>query len=158
MTKKEKLIISGTNFARKALNIDENFWILISDINHFIDINHSGLYDKENFLIRYNKSWIRKSNNERILKCSFHEVFHAFQHQELLKRKLGLKTKFTCDELNQIELEFRDEVYLNNKWEDNLVEQQAETFANELYTIFVSNNYEIDKFITKYLNLFPNLE
>ncbi len=55
MTKNEKLVLDATEYARSFLNIDDELLVLINDINHFESINHSALYDKDNFLIRYNK-------------------------------------------------------------------------------------------------------
>src|SRR5690554_7302302 len=128
---KYKLIISFTNYARKLLNIDENLWVLISDENHFVSNEHSGLYDKLNFLIRYNKGWIKTASNSEIIKCAFHEVFHCLQHQELIKKSLGISSSiFTSEELEQMEFEFKDENYMLNNWENMLVEKQAEYFSD----------------------------
>lgn len=54
MSKNEKLVLDATEYARLFLNIDDGLWILINDIDHFESINHIALYDKDNFLIRYN--------------------------------------------------------------------------------------------------------
>ena len=149
--KKEKIIISATNFAREILNIDENLWVFINNENHFISSSHSGLYDKEYFLIRFNSKWLKNASQEKIIKCAFHEVFHAFQHQEIIKRIIGFESLvFNYDELDLMEKEFDDENYNLNNWESYLVEKQAEEFSNKLYCEFKKNFKSIEDFMNKY--------
>ncbi|WP_026391279.1 hypothetical protein [Haploplasma modicum] len=158
MNTNNKLVISATNYARVKLNLDENFWVVISEGKHFLSNNHSGMYDKNHFLIRYNEEWLKNSTSEKTIKCAFHEVFHAFQHQEIIKRKLGLESiYFTNEELDKIEYEFQDEVYNVDKWESFLIEQQAEYFSDYLYSIFIKNNDTLSV-IKEYYELFENVK
>lgn len=158
MINKEKLIISACNYAREKINLDENFWVLISEDVHFNDSQHSGLYDKERFLIRFNQGWIKQATYEEILKCAFHEVFHAFQHQEIIKKNLGYTSLFFTDEEFYImEFEFKDENYDVNKWETLLIEKQSEYFSEILYQEIDKNFKNYKNIITKYYNLFPNI-
>ena len=46
----EKLIISATNYARETIGITESLWVFINNSIMFESIDHSGMYDKENFL------------------------------------------------------------------------------------------------------------
>lgn len=159
MLDKEKTIISVTNYARKRLGLDKHFWVLISDINHFKSKDHSGLYDKERFLIRFNKSWIKEASIESLLKCSFHEVFHAFQHQEILKSTIGLKSDFfSMNELKIMKKEFEDENYNLEMWPTYLIEEQAEVFALLLYSEIKKEYDDMNKIVDKYYTMFPNIE
>ncbi len=155
----EKLIISATNYAREFLNIDEELWVFINDSKHFMGINHSALYDKENFIIRFNKDWLINATEDNILKTAFHEVFHVFQHTCLLEIELGYNRGiFTNNELEKMKHEFLDENYSTElgQYENLLIEQQAETFAHEFYKTFKSefNNIcgLIEKYNEKYIN------
>lgn len=157
----EKLIISATNYARSVIGIDESLWVFINDGKIFKSINHSGMYDKEHFVIRYNRDWLKTAEFERIIKCAFHEVFHVVQHAELIVRKHGIKSKVFSDaELDQLEFEFMDENYSDSHhaWGSHLAEQQADSFADELYGKFIKNYQNTDDFIAKYYEMYPNKE
>src|SRR5690606_34662171 len=89
---KEKLIISATNFAREKTNVDPALWVFVNKGNIFKSINHSGLFEKDTFVIRFNRDWIKIASEEQIIKTAFHETFHAVQQQALVGRTLGLKS------------------------------------------------------------------
>lgn len=132
----EKLVLEATEYARDLLNIDKDLWVFINEINHFKGIYHSALYDKDNFLIRYNKEWLKTAQKENIIKTAFHEVFHVLQHACIVESDLGIDHGiFTKEELKQMKHEFLDENYSmeKGKYETLLIEIQAETFAHELY-------------------------
>ena len=155
----EKLIISATNYAREFLNIDEGLWVFINDSKHFMGIHHSALYDKENFIIRYNKDWLINATEDNILKTAFHEVFHVLQHTCIVEFDLGYNREiFTNEELMQMKFEFLDENYSSElgKYEQLLIEQQAESFAHVFYKShkekFTNVNELIDKYYGRYIN------
>lgn len=157
----EKLIISATNYVRKIMTINENIWVFINDNKIFKSTNHSGMYDKENFIIRYNRGWIQMATYEQIIKCAFHESFHAVQHQALVGRMLEINSQwFTEEELDRLEYEFKDENYnnSNSNWHSYLIEQQAETFGRILYDKFAKEYEDLEEFIDQYYGLFPNKE
>ena len=157
----EKLIISATNYTRSIIGIDEALWVFINDGTIFKSIHHSGMYDKEHFVIRYNREWLKTAEFERIIKCAFHEVFHVVQHAELIARKHGIKSAlFNDEELDQLEFEFRDENYSDSHlaWSSYLAEQQADSFADQLYEKFIKRYKDIDGFIAKYYEMYPNKE
>lgn len=159
MSTNEKLIISATNFARSLLNIDEDLWVFINEQTHFNGNDHSALYDKENFLIRYNKEWLKNANSENIIKTAFHEVFHVLQHSEILESELGRKSRlFSNVELKQMKHEFKDENYSteSGKYENLLIEQQAESFAYGLYELYNQRIKTEEKLIKKYFDLYLN--
>lgn len=157
----EKLIIFATNYARSVIGIDESLWVFINDGNIFKSVNHSGMYDKEHFVIRYNRDWLKAAEFERIIKCAFHEVFHVVQHAELIARKHEIKSKVFSDaELDQLEFVFDDKNYddSNHTWSSHLAEQQADNFAEELYEKFIRKYRNSDDFIAKYYEIYPNKE
>lgn len=158
---KERLIVSATNYARKIMNIDEFLWVFINDGNIFKSVNHSGLYDKANFIIRFNREWLKIAEFKNIVETSFHEVFHVVQHQALIEREYNIESKlFTEEELDQLAKEFRDENYNDSSdaWGLNMAEQQAEAFAKHLYNEFIKRVKNIDDFIKEYYIMFPNQE
>lgn len=153
--------MSATNYARKLMNIDESLWVFINDGSIFKSVHHSGLYDKANFIIRFNREWLKTATFKNVVKTSFHEVFHIIQHQALIEREHNIKSKlFTDEELDQLAKEFRDENYddSSDAWGLNLAEQQAETFAEHLYDEFIKRFKNIDKFIEEYYTLYSNKE
>lgn len=106
------LVIASTNYARKILNIAEELWVFINDGDMFKSINHSGLFDKDAFAIRYNREFLKSASIEKIMKLAFHETFHAAQLEAVVGSYLGLETKlFTKEEIEQIKHEFKDENY-----------------------------------------------
>lgn len=132
----EKLIIGATNFIRKIFNIDESLWVFISDITHFDSLNHIALYDKENFLIRYNIEWLKIADEENIIKTAFHEVYHVIQHDAIIKWEYGFNEGiFTDGELEIITSEFYGDNYVSDlkMWETLLIEKQANEFSVILY-------------------------
>lgn len=152
----EKLIISATNYARSVLNIDEGLWVFINDSTHFMSNEHSALYDKENFLIRFNKEWIKSAKDDKIIKTSFHEVFHVLQHASILEWQQGYNNEiFTIEELKIMEYEFSDKNYSTDigKYENQLIEIQAETFASYLFDRMPYSKIDL---ISKYLKLYIN--
>jgi|SRR5690625_971066 len=159
MSTNEKLIISATNFARSLLNIDEDLWVFINEQTHFNGNDHSALYDKENFLIRYNKEWLKNANSENIIKTAFHEVFHVVQHSAIVEFELGIKSEvFSIKELRQMKYEFKDKNYSTEigQYENLLIEQQAETFAYGLYELYNQRIKTEEKLIKKYFYLYEN--
>lgn len=159
-SKNEMLVIAATNYARKLMYIDESLWVFINDGKHFKSINHSGLYDK-NFIIRFNREWLKTAKEEQILKCAFHEVFHAVQHQEIMKKELGIESKFFPeDELKQLEFEFKDENYNDSSetWGTYLCELQAEDFAGQMYDKYWEEFNNPQELIEKYYEMFKNKE
>lgn len=160
-SRKERLVIAAANFARLITQVDESLWVFINDGKVFKSNIHSGMYDKDSCSVRFNREWLKTAKLDRIVKCAFHEVFHALQHQELLKRQLGITSdKFTEDELVQMEKEFQDEHHDDSEgiYENLLVEQQAETFAELIYRKYSNEINITDKFIEKYYGVFINEE
>lgn len=158
---KEKLIISATNFAREKTNVDPGLWVFVNNGNIFKSINHSGLFEKDTFVIRYNRDWLKIASEEQIIKTAFHETFHAVQQQALIGRRLGLKSDiFSEDELNILEHEFKDENYDDSidTWHTHLSEQQAETFAAHLFERFKQDLEKHEELVTKYYKRFINEE
>ena len=158
---KEKLIISATNFAREKTNVDPGLWVFINNGDIFKSINHSGLFEKDTFVIRYNRDWIKIASEEQIIKTAFHETLHAVQQQVLVGRRLGLKSNiFTEEELNILEHEFKDENYDDSvdTWHTHLSEQQAETFAAYLFERFNKDLDKHEELVTKYYKRFINEE
>jgi len=157
----EKLIISATNLARHIMKLDENIWVFINEGNTFESINHSGMYDKEHYLIRYNREWLKSATEEAIIKCAFHETFHAAQHQAIMERTLGIKSDyFTEVELEKLEHDFDSGNY-NDKvgeWGEIFAEQQAEAFAAVFYDKYLETFKSANELIEKYYDMFPNIE
>ena len=157
----EKLVVAATNYIREKLKIDKNIWVFINDGKNFESDKHSGKFEKEVGVIRYNKDFLETATEEQILKLAFHETFHAFQFQEVFNYSQGIKSKvFSDEELKTLEHEFNlnTKTEDTNKWHELLLEQQAETFAHfmcEKYKEFFSGAVEL---IEKYLDMFPNLE
>lgn len=136
LTTNEELILKATEYARSLLKIDKDLWVFINEMNHFKGIEHSALYDKDNFLIRYNKEWLKTARKENVIKTAFHEVFHVLQHACIVEADLGMDHGiFTKEELVQMKYEFLDENYSmeKGKYENLLIEVQAESFAYALY-------------------------
>ncbi len=77
----EKLIILVTNNARKKMNVNLGLLVFMNDGSVFKSVNHSGLFEKDNFINRYNCDWIKTATNERIINTAFHETFHAVRQQ-----------------------------------------------------------------------------
>jgi len=157
----EKLAISATNYVRKLMNVDGALWVFINDGDMFKSVNHSGMFQKDTFVIRYNREWLKTADQEKIVRCAFHEVFHVVQYTAIVRHSMGIKnTQFTDDEINQLEHEFKDENYddSNGTWGSHLVEQQAEWFAVELYNRFVKQYKDTDEFIVEYFDMYPNIE
>ena len=158
---KEKLILSATNYAREKINVDPGLWVFINDGSVFKSIYHSGLFEKDNFVIRYNRDWIKIASEEQIIKTAFHETFHAVQQQALIERNLGLKSKiFSEAELNTLEHEFKDENYDDSidTWHTHLSEQQAEAFAAYLFERFKEDLDKHEELVIKYYKRFINEE
>lgn len=158
---KEKLIISATNYAREKMNVDPGLWVFINDGSVFKSFHHSGLFEKDTFVIRYNRDWIKIASEEQIIKTAFHETFHAVQQQALIERNLGLKSEiFSEVELNTLEHEFKDENYDDsiNTWHTHLSEQQAEAFAAYLFERFNKDLDKHEELVTKYYKRFVNEE
>lgn len=88
----EKLVIAGTNYIREKLKIDENIWVFINDGKNFESDKHSGKFEKEVGVIRYNKDFSKTATEEQVLKLAFHETFHAFQFQEVFNYNQGIKS------------------------------------------------------------------
>ena len=157
----EQLIIAATNYARHHLKIDESLWVFLSKGELFKSNKHSGRFEKDVFAIRYNQDWLKTAETDKIIRCAFHEVFHAFQFTELTKESLGLKSNvFTAEELKQLAFEFNDENYddTDDSWGTYLAEQQAESYAEALYHKFLDEEKSIDQFIEKYHELYRNKE
>lgn len=158
---KEKLAIAATNFVRKLMKVDDALWVFINDGDMFKSINYSGMFQKDIFVIRYNRDWLKTAAHEKILMCAFHETFHAIQYSAVVGYELGMKENlFSDDEINQLTREFNAETYndSNEMWSTYLVEQQAEGFAIELYTKYMEHFNKIDDFIDKYYDLYQNTE
>lgn len=161
VTFKEKLVISATNFARNLLKVDDALWVFINDGDMFKSINHSGLFEKEMFVIRYNREWLKISQTDRIIKCAFHETFHAVQYSAVIGFGIGVKNNlFSNDEMKQMIHEFKTENYddTSDKWGTHLVEQQAEGFALELYEKFIKQFKNIEDFVDSFYEMYLNIE
>ena|GEM_PF-3176626 len=155
----EKLIISATNYARETIGITKSLWVFINNCIMFKSIDHSGMYDKENFLIRYNRDWLKNADHKQIIKCAFHEVFHVVQHDALNNWKSGnVSLIFSDEELRQIEIEFNDYNYSDSihKWNSYFIEQQAECFAEILYKRFQAEKIKLRDLVTRYYNKYLN--
>lgn len=157
----EKLVIAATNFARQILNVDEALWVFINNGDMFKSINHSGLFDKDMFVIRYNRQWLITADKDKIIKCAFHETFHAVQYSAVIEYGMGIKNRlFTDDEMKQLIHEFKTENYDDSSelWGTHLVEQQAEGFALELHEKFINQFENIEDFIENYYEMYRNIE
>lgn len=157
----EKLVIAATNFARNLLKVDDALWVFINDGDMFKSINHSGLFEKEMFVIRYNREWLRTAQPDRIIKCAFHETFHSVQYSAVIGYGMGVKNNlFTEDEMTQMIHEFKAENYDDSSdiWGTHLLEQQAEGFALELYEKFINEFKNIEDFVDSYYEMYPNIE
>jgi len=125
----------------------------------FKSIDHSAMYDKDNFLSRYNRDWLKNADHKQIIKCAFHEVFQVVQHDALNNWKKGSASLiFSNEELKQIEIEFNDYNYNNSiyEWQSYFIEQQAEVFAEILYKRLAAANFELRDLVTRYYNKYPN--
>jgi len=161
LEKNEQLIIAATNYARAIFNVDEYLWVFINELNHFTGIDHSALYDKEHFLIRYNREWLKSAKVDNIIKTAFHEVFHVVQHLAILEYDQGKNNGFfTNQDLKRMKHEFLDENYSTKlgKYEELLIEQQAEEFALYLYKEYKKTFKDESELVSKFLNLFVNKE
>lgn len=157
----EKLVIAGTNYIREKLKIDENIWVFINDGKNFESDKHSGKFEKEVGVIRYNKDFSKTATEEQVLKLAFHETFHAFQFQEVFNYNQGIKSKvFSEEELTVLAHEFNPNTKTEetHKWHELLSEQQAETFAHFMYEKYKESFSGADMLIEKYLDMFPNFE
>lgn len=157
----EKLVIAATNFARRLLKVDDALWVFINDGDMFKSVNHSGLFEKEMFVIRYNRDCLRTAQTDRIIKCAFHETFHSVQYSAVIGYGMGVKNNlFSDDEMTQMIHEFKAENYddSSDKWGTHLVEQQAEGFAQELYEKFINEFKNIEVFVDRYYEMYPNIE
>ena len=160
-SKKKKLVIAAANYARKVANLNEPIWVFINKGKVFKSKIHSGLYDKDSFSIRFNRDWLITAKDERIVKCAIHEVFHAVQHVELIKKELGMTSElFTEEELIQLELDFKDENYDDSVgvYENLLAEIQAEEFAELVYSKYLKELKTTKVFIEENYSLFVNEE
>ena len=157
----ERLVIAATNYARKLLKVDDALWVFINDGDMFKSINHSGLFEKELFVIRYNRDWITTAETGKIIKCAFHETFHTIQYSAVIGYGMGVKNNlFSDDEMTQMIHEFKAENYddSSDKWGTHLLEQQAEGFALELYEKFINEFKNIEVFVDRYYEMYPNIE
>lgn len=74
---------------------------------------------------------------------------------------MGVKNNlFSDDEMTQMIHEFKAENYddSSDKWGTHLVEQQAEGFAIELYGKFINEFKNIEVFVDRYSEMYPNIE
>lgn len=157
----EKLVIAATNFVRKIMSVDDELWVFINDGDNFKSINHSGMFQMDFFAIRYNREWLKTATHEKIIKCALHEAFHAVQYSAVVGHGRGANNNlFTDREINQLTHEFKMKNYddSNEMWSTYLVEQQAEGFAMEFYTKYIKQFNNIEDFIDKYYELYPNIE
>ena len=158
-TRNEMLVIASTNYARKILNIAEELWVFINDGDMFKSNNHSGLFDKDAYAIRYNREFLKTASIEKVMKLAFHETFHAAQLESIVASYLGLKSElFTEEEIEQLKHEFKDENYSDEIgiYENLLSEQQAESFAQMVYEKLKKEEINLDKFINEYKSLYLN--
>ena len=84
----------------------------------------------------YNDVYYYGCRKENVIKTAFHEVFHVLQHACIVEADLGMDHGiFTKEELEQMKHEFLDENYSmeQGKYENLLIEVQAESFAYALY-------------------------
>lgn len=143
------------------MDIDDALWVFINDGDMFKSINHSGMFQKDVFVIRYNQEWLKTAVQEKIIKCAFHEAFHAIQYAAVIGHSVGLRNNlFTDNEINQLVHEFKDENYddSNEIWGSHLAEQQAEGFAIELYEKFIKQYKNVEECIVEYYDMYPNVE
>ena len=157
----EKLVIAASNYVRKLMNIDDSLWAFINKGDMFKSINHSGMFQKDVFVIRFNREWLETTTHERIIKCAFHETFHAVQYSAVVGSSLNLRnTLFTDEDVKRLTHEFGDGNYDDsNETEGSyLVEQQAEGFAIELYKRFICQYKNVNEFIAEYNDMYPNNE
>jgi hypothetical protein len=157
----EKLVIAATNFARQLLKVDNALWVFINDGELFKSVNYSGMFENEMFVIRYNREWLKTADNDKIIKCAFHETFHAVQYSAVIGYGMGVKNNlFRDDEMKKLIHEFNAENYDDSTevWGTHLVEQQAEAFALELYEKFINQFKNTEDFIDRYYQMYPNIE
>lgn len=157
----EKLVIAATNYARKIMEVDCSLWVFINEGDFFKSINHAGMFQKDEFAIRYNRDWLKLADIESVIKCAFHETFHAVQYSALIEYSLGIKSKyFSDDEILTMLNEFESENYNDSiqKWDTYFVELQAEAFAIGLYELLYSKIISIDDFVYIYYDIYPNIE
>ncbi len=157
----EKLVIAATNYVREKLRIDENIWVFVSTGDNFESNKHSGKFEIELCVIRYNKDFLKIATEEQIIKLAFYETFHALQFQELFYYEEGFKSKiFSEAELKILKREFNPDTKtgVTNKWHELLSEQQAETFAHFMYIKYKESFSGAAELVEKYLYKFINLE
>lgn len=119
------------------------------------------MFQKQLFVIRYNRKWLRTSEQEKTIKSAFHEAFHAVQYSAVIGFSIGLKNNlFTDDEMNQIVHEFMDYNYDDSieTWGLYLVEQHDEGLAIELYKKFINQYKNIEDFMDEFYEMYPNIE
>ena len=153
------LVIAATNYARKILNIAEELWVFVNDGDMFKSNNHSGIFDKDAFAIRYNSEFLKDASTEKVMKLAFHETFHAAQFEAIVASYLGLKSElFTEDKIERLKHEFKDENYSDeiDIYETLLSEQQDESFAQMMYEKLKKEEINLDKFINEYKSLYLN--
>lgn len=140
LQRKEKLVLSATNYARKHLGINDTILVFINDGKVFKSTKHSALYEIDLGIIRYNKDWLKTASTERILRCAFYEVFIARIHLEILGHQQGTKsTLFSEEEFMKLEQEFKnsDNGELN-KVEKRLSSEFGEAYAEILYQKYLN--------------------
>ncbi|MCR3906964.1 MAG: hypothetical protein NUK62_08085 [Tenericutes bacterium] len=58
----------------------------------FSSMNHSGLFEKHTFVIRYNRQWLNNADTDKIVKGVSHETFHSVQYSFVTGSGKVLKT------------------------------------------------------------------
>lgn len=115
------VLLSSRLLDIKGLNIDF--------IEHKVFPNNDicAMFLKEKFLIIFNKEWIRKSSHLDIMLASFHEVRHAYQYLQIIKKS---STKYKEDET------------LIKRWRDEFISYNQPKSNNDLQ--YLQSDIEID--------------